>query len=232
MIIVDITKEKLLVEIRSLRNIIENDVESHLKYLKKCGKIEIKLSKNDYKIEKLIHIQYQIIRLKKEVMGFENNKDYKAASYIGSAILFYGVITVGYKYGIQASKDYLTLEILSLCSFILIGILGAFARLFSKNLDNSEYTRLFMAILFPVIFVSLFIYRDDTILGVSTINLIMFAAGYSTEFILGFLNKIMEIAHKVIGTNEYLNGETTKSELVQQKMKLITTDKQETEKSE
>ncbi|MDH6374900.1 hypothetical protein M2444_006764 [Paenibacillus sp. PastF-3] len=210
----NLTKEKIIEDVVRLRILLEDESTYSKKHFKECEKIEIKLTKQKISVRKLIRIQYEIIQLKKKIKSFEQEKDNRAFYFSAYGILFYGLVTIFYRTGLHFQSDigwldFLSENILNLCSYVLIGIIGALSRVFSKALDKNEDVRLLMAILFPVVFMSLFLYNGDEILGISKINVLMFAAGYSTEFIMGVLNKIMDSANKILNLPDNSEGNNT-----------------------
>ncbi|WP_405175579.1 hypothetical protein MHI27_03435 [Paenibacillus sp. FSL H8-0261] len=227
----NLTKEKLIEDVLQLKILLEDESTYSKKYIKECEKIEIKLIKKKISVRKLIRIQYEIIKLKKQIKNFEQEKDNRAFYFSAYGILFYGVVTIFYRSGVHFNSDigwlnFISEDIFNLFSYVLIGMIGAISRVFSRALDKNEEVRLLMAILFPVVFMSLFLYKDDEIIGISKINILMFAAGYSTEFIMGVLNKIMDFANKVLNLPVNTEGNNTQVKIQErtEKPELITQD--------
>ncbi|MBY9080963.1 hypothetical protein [Paenibacillus sp. CGMCC 1.18879] len=216
----DLTKECLIDDIVNLRIRIENDNRLLTKYLKECQKIERKLLKRDYRPDKLVNFKYEIIRLNKKINNTEEADKIKFSNTSIFLIMFYGIAILLYKRiestGLDLKfDDFFTHDFANFVVFSLIGMLGALARMYSKGVNGEDDLRfrLLMSIIFPVVFVCLFVYNGDSITGFSKINIIMFAGGFSTEFVLGILDKIMEIAKKAINIDGKNNDDEMEERL-------------------
>ncbi|MCK9861714.1 hypothetical protein [Paenibacillus sp. ATY16] len=195
----NITKEELVKEIAALRKLIESHDTYLTKCVRSCKKIETSLSKKDFNHNKLIEIKYQIIRLNKRINNTANDKKTAHLYYAGFTVLLYGFLSIFSKSLLQWNLDFVSHDIITYTRFILISILGFLARQYSKGVGGDEdiLSRLIMSIIFPTVFVSLFLYNEDKILEISTFS-VMFAGGFSTEIVIGFLNNLVDNAKKIL----------------------------------
>jgi len=88
--------------------------------------------------------------------------------------------------------------------FMLIGVIGAISKLlldeYKTGKDKTD--QILLGFLFPVVFVNLFSYNEGQIQGVIIVNLLIFVCGFSVEFILLFLNRLIDIAKKTFNLEE------------------------------
>ncbi|QWU17413.1 hypothetical protein SAMN04487895_104200 [Paenibacillus sophorae] len=201
----------LLEQITRLRNEIQDGDSSYRKLLRECEKIEIKLNKDKLNQKGLIKLNYRLIKLR---IRHKNYSDTEFTNLVvGSTYIFmiYGLGLIVFRYIALYSKDPLTNDFFSFLCFTMVGVAGALLNLFTKGIGGERdfSFRMLITILFPVVFMNLFKINGNQIVGILAVNIIMFTCGFSSEFILSFLNKIVEIAKKVIN----VEGASSKKEL-------------------
>ncbi|WP_201008751.1 hypothetical protein [Paenibacillus glycanilyticus] len=205
-----ITKEELIEEIVSLRNFILINDKYRSKHLRKCKKIEMELSQKEYNLDGLIKIKYQIISLKIKTDTSETKKKTAFFRTAVATIILYGIATIIYKNLLKLNLDFILEDFVIYIRLILVGVLGSLAYQFSRVVGSEDDTtiRFTMSIILPTVFISLFLYNEDKILGISPLSLCIFAGGYCTELILGFFNNIVDHAKKLLNVENNIKINT------------------------
>ncbi|WP_318627286.1 hypothetical protein [Paenibacillus polymyxa] len=196
----------LLDQIKEVRHELENADIKVKKHLKKCFSIEKSLLQEGISNYDLLKIQYKIIKLKREFKDTGGEQKKKLINTWTVLIFVYGITICVLSY-LNLNKEVLGGFALTYAFLLLIsiGALGGMTHLliqqFNKS-NNSRYGTSFRALLgivFPVIFISIFNFDGGEIISVNFIYLVIFVGGFSTEFLLLFLNKLVESAKKTIG---------------------------------
>lgn len=199
-----LSQTSLLEEVTRIRNDIRNGVDvPSKKILKECEAIELKLYKDELSQKTLVKLNYRMVRLS---IRYKNASETDFTNLLVGSVyifMFYGLALIVFRYLALFSNDSLSRDFFSFLCFAMIGVAGAMLNLFTKGIGGKRDFgfRLLIAILFPVIFMNLFKIEGDKIVGIIAVNFIMFTCGFSSEFILSFLNKIVETAKKVINAD-------------------------------
>jgi hypothetical protein len=213
-----LSKEELLAEVIEIRRQIEADLSIPIKYLEKALKIEDKLLQKELKMGALVKYKIRIAKLNRDVHNFPSRSETNILVSGFYVIVAFGVALILLK-GSSGHLDRTFESLLNFIIFVYAGVVGSFAYIFSKGMELTDnfIFRALMGVLFPVIFICLFNIKGDSVVGVSKLNILMFVGGYSSEFILLFLNKVVNIAKKII--NSDVNSELTKRiEAVEEKV--------------
>lgn len=175
--------------------------------LKKCEEIEQFFTHNELSQDQIVKYRYKLINLEWLVNEFESTRIYKARKAWVFLISLYAGLTIALSYMISLKSLPGMFTPVSLITFMVIGVIGTMTKylLGEYKLRKTVADQFLLAFLFPVIFVNVFTYNDNEIQGVAFINLLMFVCGFSVEFLLLFLNRILDIAKKTFN----LEGEST-----------------------
>lgn len=193
------SQEMLIEELVRMRNDIQNGKKKYNeKLLKKTKKIEVQLLSKELSPPSIIKYRYKIIALKEKLNSQDQVEKDGVITKSIYIILAFQVMIIMFKH--SATPGSTEAEVFKFLSLAIIGCLGVLTHLYTrgfKNTDAFEF-RFLLAIIFPVIFLNLFLIDEGKIVGFETMNLIIFIGGYSAEFFFGLLNKMVEIAEATL----------------------------------
>ncbi|MCV9947785.1 hypothetical protein [Paenibacillus sp. BT-177] len=208
----DLSQEDLLGQIKEIRLELEKKEKKVTCYLRRSYKIEKMLIQDGLNPENLLKLQYKIIKLKRAFNDTDGHKKRVLIYSLIGLIFLYGFVAAGLNHvPIQPNKSQaikineLTGVLINLLLFITVGAIGGI----TYSLVNEFYKhyktvydaafRMLLAIMFPVVFICLFKFDQNGIASVYALNMLFFACGFSTEFLLLLFNKIVNTAKKAVG---------------------------------
>lgn len=206
-----LTQAILIEEVERLREkYLTSNPEYSPKLAKKCKKLEKRLLLKESSLAQMVDIKYELIALEKDLVSHPEKNEEKILKRGMWAIVVLGSLSI---FMTKTAENLSKLEqpflysSYQVFSFVFIAFFGTTAYFFSKALvSKGDYEsiniRFLLAFLFPFIFISLVKFEDDAIVGISKIHSIIFAAGYSSEFIFALFTKIVDTAKKVINADE------------------------------
>lgn len=198
----------LLQEIIKLRERIITEKKQNKKVLKKCEEIERYLNNSKLSKDEIVKYKYKIIALDREVDECDSSNKNGIIRAIALAAAITSVLThlisgSVLKVGSPGWDVFLN-KYLGMFLLMFIGVIGAMTKLiiddYKTGKDRTD--QILLAFLFPVVFVNLVSYNEGQIQGVNIVNLIIFVSGFSVEFILLFLNRLVDIAKKTLNLDE------------------------------
>lgn len=189
------SQEMLLEELVRMRNDIQNGEKRYnRKILKKMVKIEIQLLSKELSPSSIIKYRYNIIDLKEKLDSQDQIEKDGIISKSIYIILAFQVMIIMFKHSTVPGS--VEAEVFTFLSLAIIGFLGVLTHLYTrgfKKTDSFEF-RALLGIIFPVIFLNIFLLEEGKIVGFEVVNLVIFIGGYSAEFFFGLLNKMVEVA--------------------------------------
>ncbi|WP_339316850.1 hypothetical protein [Paenibacillus sp. FSL R10-2734] len=206
-----LTQQMLIEEIERIRGkYLTSNSELPSSLTKRCKKIEKRLILKEPSLSQLVDIKYEIIVLEKKLVNHPEKNEEKILQRGIWGIVILGVFSIliaNLTEDLSKLNQPFLFSVYQFLYFAFIALFGTFSYMFSKALAlKNEYEsfniRFLLVFLFPIVFISLVKIEDDTIVGISKINAIIFAAGYSSEFIFAFFTKIVDTAKKVINAEE------------------------------
>ncbi|MEK3788734.1 hypothetical protein [Paenibacillus sp. FSL K6-1230] len=199
-----ISRDGLTLKVIEIRTNLESKEENINKYLRKCSKIESKLMQEDISPQELLKLQYKIIHLERRINDTDGSYGRRLIKTFILLVFLYGITVLGLK---NVNSDLINSEFINLLLFMTIGAIGAITYILvgMYNKTGNEGYRMVLAILFPVVFICIFNYNTDGILGFQGINFIFFVCGFSTNVFLLFLNKVVDTAKDALGIDKTEN---------------------------
>ena len=194
----NISRNDLILQVEELRGVIEEKNVKVNSCIKKCYKIERKLLEEKISTNGLLKIQYEIIQLKRKVNDTDGKNGKKLIQMMLTLIMLFGLIVLGLEHN---KSEILFPGFAEFILFITLGAIGAITYILVEIYNNTgdiEY-RMMLAILFPVVFISVFNYNSDGITGFQGINFLFFVCGFSTNVFLLLLNKMVNTAKDAFG---------------------------------
>ncbi|GAS82360.1 hypothetical protein [Paenibacillus amylolyticus] len=198
----------LLNEIIKIRERMIKEKKRDEKLLKKCEEIERYLNNSRLSKDEIVKYKYKIIVLEKEIDEYETSIKKRFIWMIAIIGAFTTVLNHVISGGVlkldsPGWEEFFT-KYFGMFLFMLIGIIGAMTKLlldeYKTGKDRTD--QMLLGFLFPVVFVNLFSYNEGQIQGVIIVNLLIFVCGFSVEFILLFLNRLIDIAKKTFNLEE------------------------------
>ncbi|WP_145148434.1 hypothetical protein [Paenibacillus xylanexedens] len=198
----------LLNEIIMVRERMIKEKKRDEKLLRKCEEIERYLNNNGLSKDEIVKYKYKIISLDKEVDQYDSNKKKSLIWMIAITGAITSVLTHLISGGVlkvdSPGWDVFFTKYLGMFLLMFIGVIGAMTKLlideYKTGKDRTD--QILLGFLFPVVFVNLFSYNEGQIQGVIIVNLLIFVCGFSVEFILLFLNRLIDIAKKTFNLEE------------------------------
>ncbi|MEK5374184.1 hypothetical protein [Paenibacillus sp. FSL P2-0173] len=201
-----LSQDDLLSQIKEIRIELEKKEFNVEGFLVECRDIEEVLIENSLSTSILLSKQYEIVDLRRKIVKRINKgKKVFIYSWIGLIFLYGFMITLLNL--LNHDTRLLNNLPIKFILFITVGAIGGMTYTliseFNKNINTAFDTsyRNLLAIMFPVIFICVFKYNNDGLEGINGLNFLFFVCGFSTEFLLSFLNKLVIAAKSMFNFN-------------------------------
>ncbi|OKP91347.1 hypothetical protein [Paenibacillus sp. P32E] len=217
-----LTQQMLVEEIERIRGTyLTSNSELPSSLTKRCKKLEKRLILKEPSLSQLVDIKYDLIELEKNLVNRPGKNEDKTLQRGIWAIVVLGVFSIliaNLTEDLSKLNQPFLYGVYQYLYFAFIALFGTFSYMFSKVLalknDYESFNiRFLLVFLFPIVFISLVKIEGDTIVGFSKINSIIFAAGYSSEFIFAFFTKIVDTSKKVINAEEKVSVEKSEEKI-------------------
>lgn len=208
-----VDQHSLKEEVIRIRHKLELEEKGDVLLLNKCRKIETILVVKELTAKQLIKYQYKIITLKFKVNELEEKRWSKMKKTWVILLFLYALNTCLLLYLKHMEQPPGIIELISMLSFMTIAVLGTMTSHLLEEFKKKRTVvdQMLLAIIIPIIFINIFVFKEDEIEGVAVLNLVMFACGFSVEFLLLLLNKLIDSAKNTFNVGK--EAEVTNDEI-------------------